>query len=305
MRRNLEFVLRLLDTNSPADVSAEDFDGPHGGLLRILQAMGVIASEPGMNPVPSCPYCFRGSPYLLGGRYVCDDCGSRVGKQYLQLWRCDLPAFLRWYAGQQGLSGGIEQIDDGLWRLGTIVSGDRASECFYLRGVHVTDLSRRRLAAFRSVLVLHGKPEPPRLDSGGARSLSLAEVITADDNGLAVQPLRSLLNGASGRVSFDPRTGVLRVGDAVAGQVPTGTRECAFLERLELSIGEAVPYADLKRSVRRATGSRDERDEATYCQRLKSRLKHQYGITAIDWLIETDRAVQGYRLVSEARIPGA
>lgn len=303
MRRSLDFAFRLMDFAYPAEVSAEDFDGPHGAALRVLQSMDFLGSEPGMNPVSSCPYCFSGTPYPLGDRYLCNECHSEVEQRQLQLWRFDLEAFLRWFARVQKLSDGIEQIDDGLWRIGTLTRGDQATECFFLRGAECSALALRRLAAFRSVLILHGRSEPPRIDGIRAPTLLITEALAIDGERIIARPLTNFIGHQhAGAVRFDRKTGVLQVGDMALGRIPNGSREFAFLNVLAGALGEVVPYADLKRAVCLATGSIDSRDEATFCHRLKSRLKKDHGIPAIDRVIEADRAQGGYRLLREAAI---
>ncbi len=301
MPPSLEFLFRLLDASPPAEISAEELDGPHGELLRACRRLGFLADEPGMNPIPSCPYCVSGTPYLLGDRYVCNHCRSRVARRHLQLWRLDLAGLLRWYSREQGLRGEVERVDDGLWRLGTFDDGRLARECFYVRGRESSDLARRRLAAFRSVLLLHGRDERPQCEALDARFLRMAEALVFRGNRLAVRPLAELLDDRrAGAVRFDRRTGTLSLGTDFLGRIAPGTREFAFLECLAVARGEVVAYGDLKRAVCLATGSIDSRDEATYCHRLKSRLKRDHGIVAIDRLIEADRVTGGYRLLREA-----
>lgn len=302
MRRALESLFRLMDSTCPAEVSAEELDGPHGLMLRMFHRMSFLASEPCMNPVPSCPDCFSGTPYLLGDQYVCNHCRSNVDKRHLQLWRFDLESLLRWFAREQGLRGGIARIDDGLWRLGALDDGPHhIRECFFLRGEACSDMARRRLAAFSSVLILHGRSEPPQIQVIGARMLAITEALTIEGGRLVVRPLPACLGSRQNGVArFDRSTGVLSLGDDPLGRIPPGTREFAFVDRLSSALGEVVAYADLKRAVCRATGSIDSRDEATFCHRLKSRLKKDHGIAAIDRLIQADRALGGYRLLREA-----
>jgi len=304
MRHGLESLLRLLDSAHPADASGEEFDGPCGETFRVFQRAGFLATEPAMNPALSCPHCVAGTPYILGGRYVCNRCRSTVDRRHLQLWRFDLEAFLRWFAREQALTGGVEGIDEGLWRLGTFDRGERVSECFFLRGGESSALARRRLAAFRSVLILHGRSEPPRIDGIGAQVLSIIEALTVEGGRLVSRPLSQLFaHRRGGIVHFDRHTGVLLVGDEFLGQIPSGTREFALIDCLWGADGAVIPYADLKRAVSEASGSSDTRDEATYCHRLKSRLKKEHGIAAIDQLIRADRLGGGYMLVREVAHP--
>ena len=42
MRDGLEFLLGVFDANDPANVSREDFDGPHGDALLVFRKAGFI-----------------------------------------------------------------------------------------------------------------------------------------------------------------------------------------------------------------------------------------------------------------------
>ena len=59
-----------------------------------------------------------------------------------------------------------------------------------------------------------------------------------------------------------------------------------------------MPYRDLKRAVLARTGGRSETDEATFCQKLKSRIKEKY-VHGIDRLVVTTNKGDGYRLRAE------
>src|SRR4051812_38355590 len=78
MHASLEFLLGLLERDDLAHVAHEDFTGRHGPALRLWQQMGFVACEAGVNPVPSCPHCGEGVPYILHGRYLCNRCASTV-----------------------------------------------------------------------------------------------------------------------------------------------------------------------------------------------------------------------------------
>jgi hypothetical protein len=300
MHASLEFLFRLLDSSCPADFSPEELDGPCGEVLRVCQRMGFLAAEPGKNPVASCPHCQSGTAYRQNQRFVCNRCRSTIDVRELYLWRFDLRAFLNWYCKQQRLSREPEQIDDCAWRLGTLDTKSAVHECFYLRGKACSDLARRRLSAFRSVLILHGKSEPPSIEGIPARMLLMAETLSMRGTHLTVRRLGECL-GSHRRlpVRFDPRSGTLCLGDAFLAKIAAGTREFAFVERLAAAKGEVIAYADLKRAVSLATGSIDSRDEATFCHRLKSRLKKNHSIPMIERLIEADPSMGGYRLVRE------
>jgi hypothetical protein len=302
MRHGLEFLLGLLDERSPASLSREEIEGPHAGAIRLFRSMGFLGSEPSMNPVASCPHCLAGTPYPLGARYRCSRCGSEVDIRDLQLWRLDGDAFLRWLASALSLQGGVERIDDSLWRLGTGESLGHPIECFFLRGPSLAEFAHRRLTAYRSALVLHGKPARPEVAGFTGPILALAEILDASGESLRVSPLASLLR-RGGAVSFDRQSGELRAGDVPIGRIPPGTREYHLVAYLADFPGEVITYSDLKRYVCAKTGSSDEADEATYCQKLKSRIKLEHGVGRIDLLIRSDRRGGGYLLCREVELP--
>ncbi len=295
MRRSLEVVLGLLDTEVPALLSAEDFAGPMAPSLDLFERMGFLPAEPGMNPVPSCQHCLAGTPYRLAGRHHCNCCGEEVSLVALQIRRLEPEPLLGCLARVWGLCGGVVRLADGLWRLGSLEEGAQATECFYLRGENLPDASRRRLLAYRSVIVLHGKPRRPEIEGYAGRYLALVDVLCVEEYRLvATSLLTSERRG--GVIRFDRRTGALYAGDELLGRIPPGSREFHLIAMLADYPGEVVPYAELKRHVGAATGSRDETEEATFCHKLKSRIKHAHGITIIDRLIRTDRRGGGYLL---------
>ena len=224
MRESLEFLLWLFNAHDPAHVGREDFDGPHGENLRVFQNAGFIASEPCMNPVPSCPHCLRGTPYPIDVKYFCLECGSEVDRRDLWLWRLDSESFLKWISPALGLDGVPERIDAGLWRMGVFGDSAAVTECFYLRGDQPTERALRRLRAFRSVLIFHGKAEEPDIPGTPARIVSLIEFITVRDGHPRCPPLASFLRHG-GRVHFDPDSGAVYAGDVSLGRIDHGTRE--------------------------------------------------------------------------------
>jgi hypothetical protein len=106
--------------------------------------------------------------------------------------------------------------------------------------------------------------------------------------------LASLLE-PSGIVRFETHSGVIRVGDALLGEVPVGSREFHLLACLAEQLDHFVPYSDLKKEVLRRTGGSGEIDEATFCQKLKSRIKARY-VPGIDQLLATTNKGDGFRL---------
>ena len=248
-----------------------------------------------MNPVPTCPLCLAGTPYRVERRYLCNHCRGEVPIESLQLRRLDLESMLRWLAIAWNLRGEIKQVSDALWRLGSWEVGVEATECFYLRGESLPEAARRRLLAYRSVLVLHGKPARPAIDGFAGRFLSLVDALHIEADRLVVLPLTSSTR-RGGPVRFDRRTGTLHAGEERLGRIPPGSREFHLIACLADAPGAVVPYADLKRHVGAASGSRDETEEATFCHKLKSRIKHAHDVEVIDRLIRTDRRSGGYLL---------
>ena len=96
-------------------------------------------------------------------------------------------------------------------------------------------------------------------------------------------------------VRFESHSGALWAGAEWLGEVPPGTKEFFFLARLAAELDQFVPYADLKHHVLRAAGSTDETEEATFCQKLKNRVKRRY-IPGIDRLLVTTNKGDGYRM---------
>src|SRR5206468_7313793 len=96
-------------------------------------------------------------------------------------------------------------------------------------------------------------------------------------------------------VRFDVGTGSLFVDDRLLGEVPLSSKEFFFLRYLAEHLDAFVAYADLKREVLRRSGSRDTTEEATFCHRLKNRIKKRW-VAEIDRLLVTTNKADGYRL---------
>jgi hypothetical protein len=289
--RDLEFLLGLLDRDE-VGVAAEDLDGPHRDAVRTWRELGFVGREPGMNPCPGCPHCGRGVPYRVEGRYLCAACRSEVEPRHVLLWPLYGDAVLRAVAAHLRLRGGIRRVDERLWQLGTGQADGEAVECFYRRSGPLLDRGQRRLAAYRRALVLHG-PDTPRDVTRLARWVSLLSLF-APDGALAPVTLAALLR-ARGGVRFETHSGTLWIGDVLLGEVSVGSREYHLLACLAEQLDHFVPYSDLKREVLRRTGGRGETDEATFCQKLKSRIKARY-VPGIDRLLATTNKGDGFRL---------
>jgi hypothetical protein len=298
MPRSLDFLLGLLDRSDPVFAAAEDFDGEHGPALRLWQRLGFLAREGEPHPVPSCPHCREGVPYLIAGEYRCGTCYSDVGPRHLLRWRFDLDSFLAWLAGRLRLAGGVRCLADGrLWQLGGFTRGGLLVECFFRRGGGIPEHGRTRLLAYRSALLLSALPRDDATEGFRGYSLSLLELLREDRRSLRVADLVPLLCGGRA-VRFDPASGSIWAGSECLGDVPFASKGYHLLARLADEQDRFVSYADLKDAVLRATGSSDGTDEATFCHKLKRRIKAQ--VPAIDRLIATTNKAHGYRLRKHA-----
>jgi hypothetical protein len=292
MSSGLPSLLRLLSRDG-AYVTAEDFDGAAGPLLRGALGAGFLGREPGVNPVPGCPHCGEGVPYRLGDRYLCNRCRGAVDGRHLLAWPLDRGAFCRWLAAALRLRGDILCLDGRLWQLGNLVTDGGPVECFYLPGGEPTDFGQARLLAYRDVLLLYGLSTPPKDEWRRVRCVSLLELLRFDGV-LTVADPYSLLR-ARDNVRFVAGSGALWVGEAWLGEVPVGSKEFFFLDCLARHLDSFVPYADLKHFVLRQSGSRDGTEEATFCQNLKSRIKKKW-VPRIGRLLATTNKGDGYRL---------
>ncbi len=286
----VEFLLGLLDLDDPVCLAWEDFAGPHGRSVFLWQRMGFLPREPAHNPACSCPECGEGVPYRVGGFWRCSRCRSVVDKRHLLLWPFDVAAFMAWLARRFALRGEARPIDRRLWQLGTGASDGGVFECFYLRGRSASELAHERLAAYQEAVVLHGLARPRLAES--CRTVSLLPLLSV---GRAMRVTGTIPVGRGRAVRFDAATGGLWMGGRLFGEVPLGSKEYHFLRCLADNLDRFVPYGDIKRYVRRAAGSRDATDEATFCQIRKSRIKRQW-VPDIDRLIETTNKGDGYRL---------
>ena len=290
---DLTFLLGLLERDDPAAVAFEDFTGTHGTTLRLWQRRGFVARQPGVHPVPSCPHCRRGVPYRVRDRYLCHRCGARIDPRHLCLWRLDLHRFLRWLAERLHLSGDVRRLDEQLWQLGTLRGAGLPLEVFFHRGGTLSPEGTTRLLAFRHALLLSASLRRPTLPGFHGSFLALLELLHVVGRSLALLDPRSLLR-RGGPVRFEEATGAVLLGDELLGEAPPGSKEHALLACLWQRLDQYVPYGDLKQGVLERTGSRDSRDEATFCQRLKSRLKAL--APDIDRVIATTNKGDGYRL---------
>jgi hypothetical protein len=293
MRPSLQFILGLLDRSAPAVVAWEDFEGEHGAALRLWQQLGVLTKEPEWNRVQSCPHCHEGIPLQLPGHYICDSCLSAVDRQQLLLWRFDLPALLAWLARGLSLDGGVRLVEEPLWQLGSFSWERSLYECFFLRGRAVSEPGRARLLAYRNAVLLRPLPRESGIEGFHGPCVSLLELLRQSADSLTVGDLPGLLR-TGGAVRFDAASGALWAGDVWLGEVPVASKEYHLLACLVQQLDRYVPYADLKHAVLHATGSTDTTEEATFCQKLKSRIKK--AVPRIDAVIATTNKGDGYRL---------
>ncbi len=291
------FLVGLLSSDAPGFVAAEDFDGPHADALRRWQHLGFIAREPLAHPVPTCPHCGDGTPYRLDTCCICNHCRGDVDPRHLSVWPVNREELFARLADHLSLQGGMGVVDGRLHGLGTGKVEGRAVECFVHLDGEMSDAARRELGRYVRLLIFHGPAVAPDPSVPG-RWVSLVELFDSDGS---LTPFRLADVGRDrGSVRFDEGSGVLRVGRTVVGEVPVGSKECYLLSCLTRELNRFVPYAALKRDVLSRTGSNDTTDEATFCQKLKSRIKKS--IPAIDRLIVTTNKGDGYRLRAEAEL---
>lgn len=286
----VEFLLRLLEHHPMAFVDWDDLHGKYAALLCACQAAGFLALRPQALPAPGCPWCGEGVPGRVGRRLLCDACFADVDPRRLCGWPLDLDAFLAWLAAGLGLAGSPSRIEQRLWHLGTFEAAGGKRPCFYRVAGGLSAAGRHTLLADGAV-VLHGLT-PPEADPAHGRFVSLREVLRSEPS-LSVAGLGPALGGR--RVRFDPATGSLWLDGVCLGAAPYRCREYHLLAVLAERQGAFTPYAELKREVLRRSGGRDGRDAASFCHRLKSRLKSAH-VPRIDEVLVSGRGAGGYLL---------
>jgi hypothetical protein len=294
MAVDLAFPLGLLASGTPPYAAAEDFVGPGGIVLHEWQRLGFLATVPERHPVPSCPHCYRGEPYGIADRYLCGHCGSRVTEEHLWRWRFDVAALLGWLSRRWRLNGQVQSVDKGLWQLGSFWSSNCPYECFFSSDGSRSDVGGKRLQAYRNGVLLHSLPTVASIPDFTGPCFALLELLWQDEGGLHVRDLAEWITGR-GAIRFDLHNGTLRTGDQVLGEVPVGSKEFYFLACLAAHLDQYVSYADLKWYVQKHTDSTDTTEEASFCHKLKRRLKEK-GFAGIDDLVMTTNKADGYRL---------
>lgn len=292
MRRSVEFIAGLLAQPGPPLASFDDLNGPHREALWLWQRIGFLSTDPEPLRVPSCPHDDGGTPVRLGERLVCGRCFSAIDSGHLLAWRFDLDAFLSWLTRELLLDGDVRHVDENFWQLGTATDGGEATELFFCRS-DLMDQGRARLSAYRRCLAV----TPLRLLDANALPVpktSLVDILVMSGDSLsAALPNRPA--GGSEIVRFDAATGALWVAERLAGEVALGSKEFCLMACLAEHRDAFVSYAELKHEILRRSGSRDTTEEATFCQKLKSRIKKKW-IPEIDRLVMTTNKGDGYRL---------
>lgn len=291
MDRSIELLAGLLDGDDPVCVSREEFAGAQAETLREWQRLGFLGRVPFAHPSPTCPRCWVGAPYRVRDRYLCNRCLSTIDADELLLWTFERGEFFRWLASALRLRGEPRPVEAALWQLGTWEENGSPCEIFYRRCRPLTPVGAGRLLAYRNALQFHGRLPPPPTPGFRGRTLSLLDVIVEP---LTVRGLGGFLR-PRGAVRFETHSGALWIGETLLGEVPVWSKEYFFLERLAAELDHFVPYADLKRHVLRQAGGHDGTEEATFCQKLKNRIKARF-IPRIDDLLVTTNKGDGYRL---------
>ncbi len=294
MHPSLEFILGLLDRHVPARIAAEDLAGPHGQALKLWQRLGLLETTPEPHPTPSCPHCKVGVPFPVSDRFLCSVCLGSIGRQHLLLWRFNLDAFLRWLARQWKLQGGVRQLDERLWQLGSAVDRSTTTEVFFYRSGPLSEGAAQRLGSFHRAILVRALPGACVSGFSGP-CVSLLELLQQDRCALRVGDPQSLIRQETA-VRFDERSGTLSAGAKALGVLPLGSREYHLIACLAKHLDTFVPYADLKKEVLHRSGGSDDTDEASYCQKLKNRIKKRGWVPLIDTLILTTNKGNGYRL---------
>jgi len=294
MPRSLEFLVGLLESEDLAAVAWEDFQGSHAQALQLWQTMDFLDHEPGKHPVPGCPHCGEGVPYLFGERCLCNRCFSTVDRRHLHLWRLNRETFLCWLASQLQLRGGVRRIDEQLWQLGTWEDGGIVCECFYGHNRPLSDAARNKLAVYRSAVMLYGLCRPKAAEQPQVNCVSLLKILRSQDSLYIVDRTQLLDN--RGDVRFDPASGAVTIGGVRHGEVPVGSKEYFLLLCLSQYLDQFVAYADIKHFVQLHAGGKDTTEEATFCHRLKNRIKKNGWVPKIDLLLSTTNKRDGYRL---------
>jgi hypothetical protein len=297
MRRSVEFLIGLLGQVGPAFLTREDQAGLDGRLLRLWQEHGIIAIEGRSHPAASCPHCGEGVPYRPNVYFVCSICGSTIDDQCLCVWEIRREAFFVWLSHHLQLRGSVRSVDGALWQLGTGVLSDETFEWFFHGAETLSEHARATLAGYRRTVTLHGPFITPGVERPG-QWVPVIELFDAD--GMLLRPVPNLLRGR-GQVRFDSVTGALTVGTTMAGEVPLDSREYTFLKVLAIHLNDFVAYADLQRAVLRHHGGSDGLDAATFCHKLKNRMKKMH-VPGIDRLLVASHRADGYRLRAEGEL---
>lgn len=293
MRSIGDVIAGLLGRGDHAWVGFEEFLGPDADNLRRLQRMGFVSADALVHPAPTCPHCGEGMPDRIGTRFLCSACRSDIDPQTVFVWPLRAERFFEWLAAEWKLTGRHQQLDPTTWQLGTWIADGHRTECFFRVSEPASESARQRIGAYQNVLILTGREAESPINRSPGITLPLAGVIR-DAEVVGVHDLSDLLR-PRGNVRFDPHSGTVWLGPTWMGEVPVGSKEFHFLDRLAQEIDRFVPYADLKRHVLRQATSIDQTEEATFCQRLKSRIKKQW-VAKIDALVATSNKGDGYRL---------
>jgi hypothetical protein len=290
MAVDVDYLLAHLEAKAVAWLPTSVLVGPKADTWEAVRATGLFPDEPSWHPQPVCPFCLEGVPFASGERFVCSTCLRSIDRHHLLAYSFSRERFVQWCARTWKIPGTCVALGDSLWQLGPHELG-----IVLVRWPgQLNDAESRRLSALKQAIVLVPRDPPVEVERAGHPHRSLLDLLRPTSP-LTLHPLQRSIGPT--QFEFDPTTGSLRIAEKLLGTVPVFSREAYLLDVLIQSTERFVPYDELKLRVLQHTGGTDERDDATFCHRLKHRLKQ--AIPDIDrWLITSGKGL-GYRMHAE------
>ncbi len=296
MLNSLLFLLECFDYQSHPRLTTSEWL-EHRELLGFAQSQNWLSQKSKTEIGDLCRFCEEGVLAIVGDRVICPKCFTYFKKQELFNWELSRQTFLEWVSLGLGFQATYQRIGDQLLLIGNRPIATGVEWLYYQIGTRLDLTETKRLNASQSSWVLWGTQAPEGLPH--IRSIALWDQFYFDQGTLKLRSLGSDRVGTS--VRFDLQTGELWIGQDRVGEVSFASREYYFLKTLWESQDRFVSYHELKQKVTEATGTTDERDSATYCQRLKHLTKAK--IPQIDLILVTSGKGQGYRFRSRITLP--